>query len=125
MCLSTCLDATALDSFSASVDAKAPCHLSQVERELLGREILRCFSRAFLAQQGPSEKVGIESVAVNDVLAGGSWRVDLVLPWKGDSHIIMCLSLPPLSLCTGSSLRGIPTLGSQSSLGGLFGLVIG
>ena len=87
VCLSTCLDATALDSFSASVDAKAPCHLSQVERELLGREILRCFSRAFLAQQGPSEKVGIESVAVNDVLAGGSWRVDLVLPWKGDSHI--------------------------------------
>ncbi|OLP94779.1 hypothetical protein AK812_SmicGene23172 [Symbiodinium microadriaticum] len=66
---------------------EAPCHLSQVERELLGREILRCFSRAFLAQQGPSEKVGIESVAVNDVLAGGSWRVDLVLPWKGDSHI--------------------------------------
>ena len=29
----------------------------------------------------------IESVAVNDVLAEGKWRVDTVLSWKGDSHI--------------------------------------
>ena len=54
---------------------------------LLGRELLRCFSLTFMAQACISEKPGIESIAVNDVLVAGKWRVDTVLPWRGNSHI--------------------------------------
>ena len=50
LCLSACLHTAALDSFSGPLDVEAPSHLGPAERELLGRELLRCFSRALLAQ---------------------------------------------------------------------------
>ena len=87
MCVHCSFDGAALESFEGPADYGAPSFLGPGERSLLGLELLRCFSRTFLAQVTSLKKPGIESVAVNDVLSAGGWAVDMVLPWKGDSHI--------------------------------------
>ena len=86
-CVCAGFDGGHLDSFVGHADFGSPFSLGEASRRLLGKELLRCFSRTFLQGVRSPEKLGIESVAVNDVLASGPWRVDTVLPWRGDSHI--------------------------------------
>ena len=86
-CVCSGLNCSSLDSFVGPSELDAPTITEEVSRSLLGKELLRCFSRTFLARNSSAEKPGIESVAVNDVLAAGRWEVDSILPWRGVSHI--------------------------------------
>ena len=63
---------------------QAPCLPS---RQVLGAELRLCFRRSLPSLCPSSASPGLESVAANDVLAGATWEVTSVIPWRGSSHI--------------------------------------
>ena len=87
LCLCSLLDVRGLEAFAGPPDFSASSALEGPQRRTLGRELLRCFSLSLAALRSEPDRAGIESIAVNDVLCGGSWGVDVVFPWRGDSHI--------------------------------------
>ncbi|CAE7745598.1 dnc [Symbiodinium sp. CCMP2456] len=53
----------------------------------LSDEVLRSFEVALSSSDRGLEQPGLESIVANDVLMTAAWKVDRVVPWRGQSHI--------------------------------------